>query len=319
MKKVIGLLLAVMMVLSLSACGGNETATDNDTGSSTTQNQTDVTDTSSTEQNTDAPSSTTDNSDSSNNTDVPGSTTSTPTTTTKPETSTSSTTTKPETSTLSTTTKPNTTKPETPKPTTTTKPNTTTHTHSYSSATCTTPQKCSCGATSGTALGHKWQEATCQAPKTCSACKAMEGETVQHSFDSSGKCVWCKQILSVSPDEVKNREYEYWNGWKVFSFNFATSIASAGIYMPCADMYSETWCGNEEGHIIVNGVGSHCAAGSGPLSFTHKKTEKNIVISNLETFEDMVLTLEVLSNDTLRVVNVTGTAPNGLGVGDIFK
>ena len=30
------------------------------------------------------------------------------------------------------------------------------HTHSYSAATCTTPPTCSCGATSGTALGHSW-------------------------------------------------------------------------------------------------------------------------------------------------------------------
>lgn len=59
MKKVMSLLLMVMIVLSLSACGVNETATDNDTVSSTTQNQTDVTDTGSTEQSTDTPNTTT--------------------------------------------------------------------------------------------------------------------------------------------------------------------------------------------------------------------------------------------------------------------
>lgn len=81
MKKVMSLLLAVMMVLSLAACGGNDTKTDNDIGSSATQNQTDVTDTSSTEQ----------------SKDTPSSTTSKPITTTKPETSKPSTTTKPST------------------------------------------------------------------------------------------------------------------------------------------------------------------------------------------------------------------------------
>lgn len=127
MKKIISLLLVIMIVLSISACGGNETTIDNDTGSSTTQNQTDVTDTSSTEQSRDTPSSTTDNSGASDSTDVPDSTTSKPTTTTKPETS---------------------------KPSTTTKPSTPTHTHSYSDATCTEPAKCSCGATKGSAKGH---------------------------------------------------------------------------------------------------------------------------------------------------------------------
>ncbi len=46
-------------------------------------------------------------------------------------------------------------------PNTTTKPNTPTHTHSYSGATCTTPAKCSCGATSGSALGHSYSNGKC--------------------------------------------------------------------------------------------------------------------------------------------------------------
>lgn len=157
MKKVISLLLAVMMVLSLSACGGNETATDNDNGSSTTQNQTDVTDISSTEQNADAPSSTTNNSSSLGNTDIPSSTSSKPTTTTKPETS---------------------------------KPSTSTHTHSYSGASCTAPAKCSCGATSGSALGHSYNNATCTEPKKCSRCDTTSGNALGHSY-SNGTCSRC--------------------------------------------------------------------------------------------------------------------------------
>lgn len=57
MKKVMSLLLAVMILLSLSACAGNETKTDNDPISSITQNQTDETDTSSAEQSVDTSSS----------------------------------------------------------------------------------------------------------------------------------------------------------------------------------------------------------------------------------------------------------------------
>ena len=116
MKKVMSLLLAVMVVLSLSACGGNETATGNDTGSSITQNQDDVTDTSSTERNTDTLSSTADNSVGSDTTDAPSSTASTPTTTAKPSVP--------------------------------------THTHNYSKATCTEPAKCACGAIQGEPSGH---------------------------------------------------------------------------------------------------------------------------------------------------------------------
>lgn len=159
MKKICSLLLIICLIFLLSACGGNETATDNDNGSSTIQNQTNVTDISSTEQSTDTSSSTTDNIGGSDSIDAPSSTISKPTTTTKPE---------------------------------TTKPSTPAHTHSYSDATCTAPAKCSCGATKGSALGHKWQDATCQAPKTCSVCKTIEGNKLKHTYDEDGICSLCK-------------------------------------------------------------------------------------------------------------------------------
>ena len=72
--------------------------------------------------------------------------------------------------------------PPTTEPTTapTTKPTTapTTeppHTHSFSSATCTAPKTCSCGATEGEANGHNWKDATYTSPKTCTVCGATEG------------------------------------------------------------------------------------------------------------------------------------------------
>lgn len=123
------------------------------------------------------------------------------------------------------------TKPAEGKPTESSKP---THTHSYSAETCTTPQKCSCGetkgsalghsysnatcteakkcsrcgATNGSALGHKWQEATCKAPKTCSLCKATEGNIGNHKY-TSGKCIYCgdKQIINPKTGLKKYKDY----------------------------------------------------------------------------------------------------------------
>ena len=69
----------------------------------------------------------------------------------------------------------------TPKPT---------HTHLYSAATCTNPEKCSCGAIQGKALGHKWVNATCTAPKTCSVCKTTQGAAIGHKL-TNGKCSVC--------------------------------------------------------------------------------------------------------------------------------
>ena len=159
MKKICSLLLVLCLIFSLSACGGNEPTTDNGTGSFCTEcgeeisatdkfcgscgasidkaNNTSTTDNDATQ----------DNTDYSDNADVPSSTTSTPTTITKPETST---------------------------PSTTTKPSNPTHTHSYSSATCTTPAKCSCGATNGSALGHKYSNGV------CSRCGGIDSSYIEY-------------------------------------------------------------------------------------------------------------------------------------------
>lgn len=64
------------------------------------------------------------------------------------------------------------------------------HTHSFSSATCTTPKTCSCGATEGNANGHNWKDATCTESKTCTVCGTTSGLTAGHNF-SHGKCTTC--------------------------------------------------------------------------------------------------------------------------------
>ena len=64
------------------------------------------------------------------------------------------------------------------------------HTHSFSSATCTAPKTCACGATEGEANGHNWKDATCSDPKTCTVCGTTSGLTAGHNF-SDGKCITC--------------------------------------------------------------------------------------------------------------------------------
>ncbi len=64
------------------------------------------------------------------------------------------------------------------------------HIHSYSSATCTSPKKCSCGATQGSALGHNFSKATCTSLAKCSRCGVTNGNLAKHNF-STGKCTVC--------------------------------------------------------------------------------------------------------------------------------
>ena len=82
------------------------------------------------------------------------------------------------------------------KPTSTT--NQPTHTHSYSNATCTSPKKCSCGATAGTALGHQFSYATCTSPKICSRCGQTSGSALGHNYVNN-KCSRCGK---VNPDSL---------------------------------------------------------------------------------------------------------------------
>ena len=77
-----------------------------------------------------------------------------------------------------------------------------THTHdfTYSPATCTSPAKCSCGATSGNPLGHQWISATCKAPKTCNRCKITEGTADPNAHvdtNKDGKCDLCGTTICV--------------------------------------------------------------------------------------------------------------------------
>lgn len=163
MKRILALLLAIIMIFTLAACGNN-TADDTDGG--TTANT--ESSTSGTEETTETTSAT------------EGTEESTPPTeeTQKPTEGTES------------TTKPT----ENSKPTESTKPTEETvppHTHSYSKATCTTPETCTCGATKGSALGHDWNAATYTAPKTCKTCGITEGSAKEYTKGLKyGDCMW---------------------------------------------------------------------------------------------------------------------------------
>ena len=70
------------------------------------------------------------------------------------------------------------------------------HTHSYSNATCTEAAKCSCGTTSGNALGHAWTEATCTSAQSCTRCGATGNAALGHTWTeatctSAQSCTRC--------------------------------------------------------------------------------------------------------------------------------
>lgn len=148
MKKILTLLLVLVMLFALVACGNDNNQT------TTSSNSTQVTDgTENTTENTQTP------------TDATEGTQQTEEETIVP--------------TEEPTTPP--TQVPTEEPTNPPVTESTTCSHSWKDATCSAPKTCkTCGATEGSAAGHSWNSATCTAPKTCKTCGKTEGNNLSH-------------------------------------------------------------------------------------------------------------------------------------------
>ena len=66
--------------------------------------------------------------------------------------------------------------------------------HDVKGATCTKGGKCSRCGEEMPAAGHKWEDASCTEPKTCSICGLTEGKPLGHTT-KSGKCERCGEEL----------------------------------------------------------------------------------------------------------------------------
>ena len=113
------------------------------------------------------------------------------------------------------------TQPAPTQPAPTQPPVTNAHTHSYKSATCTEPKTCSCGATSGNALGHNWSNATCTSPQKCSRCGTTNGSATGHTYTSKTTeptCTakgytthTCSSCGDIYKDNYKDASHNYQN------------------------------------------------------------------------------------------------------------
>lgn len=219
---------------------------------------------------------------------------------------------------------------ESSKPTVSSNP---THSHKYSSATCTEAKKCSCGETEGKALGHKWDEATCKAPKTCSICKKTEGSKVDHIV-SGTTCKWCKQAVPISPTLLKNRKYTF---YKLIDYPFKEEVLYGSIALFEATVnfaensYSGEMCHEETltpnyppEHPRVYYNGKYYLGNTGDGCPIQKSVSDNHIIIELgNTNEQKKIEFELLSNDTLRIVAISNIKYDpciyNFSVGDIFS
>ena len=172
------------------------------------------------------------------------------------------------------------------KPTTTTKPTESkpTHTHEFSSATCTLPQKCSCGETKGSALGHKWQDATCKAAKTCSVCKITDGNIGNHKY-TDGKCIYCSDKQIISPKTGLKTNGNYYKvsndgdeNYTLIIYTFKnSSVGVNGVYST-----NEEWKENEAGDPITYKGKTYYPGGFGGPMPEYTLTDTEIIVKYSE-------------------------------------
>ena len=194
---------------------------------------------------------------------------------------------------------------ETSKPTQSSKPINSTHTHSFSAATCTTPQKCSCGETKDSALGHKWQEATCELPKTCSTCKATEGKNADHAV-SGDTCKWCKQPIVVSPKNLdKTQTYVH-----ITEDADTITVNSIGFlgqpYIEQTGTFSSNISETTDLNIKINYSGKeyYCVCGGAGIDITYEITETEIIIRDKYDSNEYAV-LNLLSDGSVKVISMT--------------
>lgn len=158
------------------------------------------------------------------------------------------------------------------------------HTHEFSAATCTAPQKCSCGETKSSALGHKWQDATCKVPKICSVCNITDGDIGNHKY-TNGKCIYCggKQIISPKTGlRTNGNYYELSNdgdgNYTLIIYTFQdSSVGAKGVYNT-----NKEWKDNEAGDPITYKGKTYYPGGFGGPMPEYILTDTEIIVKYSE-------------------------------------
>ena len=205
--------------------------------------------------------------------------------------------------------------------------------HNYSAATCTAPKTCTaCGATSGKALGHSYKAATCTAPKTCTTCGTTEGSTIDHSYDN-GVCTacgaqqegyssfanteWEAYVVNGSCTAMNKIRLTFWDG---------DGELSVGYWYSCVDTPDDElqWIINEGGKIMeYEGTRFYTTVTSGSNAFFDFTETGNTVEVSFRVWEGedpCGITLERISDTTCKVIAIEGNIiAQALAVGDVLE
>lgn len=199
-------------------------------------------------------------------------------------------------------------------------PQTPPHTHSFSLATCTEPEKCSCGATKGNALGHKWKEATCTHPKVC-LCGALEGSALGHNY-VDGVCTLCSvkdpdyipisvtkkngkwSVKYLTEEGLTKITVDYDPTYKTMSVGY-----EYGVLFENLPIYTQEEIRNDVHSTLDFFEGKEYWYGSGD-GYGYSSVEENgntIIITNPNSNDSNSMTFERVDENTLKIIDAVNT------------
>lgn len=202
------------------------------------------------------------------------------------------------------------------KPTNSTNPST--HTHSFSNATCISPKKCSCGATSGKALGHKWTEANCKAPKTCSVCKTIDGDKGKHEYsENTGICYICNE----KDANFKFKALENTGKW-IYSFNktdiyegnilvvFTFDFSVPGIsWMVLGKEATPEEASNESIYTYDYNGKTYISLGGNGEYMEYEENGSEVTATYTGSYDEPKIYFKRTANDTLKIIGIDKEFP----------
>lgn len=200
--------------------------------------------------------------------------------------------------------------------------------HSWTDATCTAPKTCTvCKVTEDAAKGHSWTEATCTVPKTCSVCKATDGAAKGHSF-AGETCSVCGEadpnFKALNTGCWEYRDYPNGNVVRhTFFFGTTAYWENSWHYYYCQPASAEQVnSAKEEGGIDVEKYrhenGNYYLYGEGDSGETKCNINGNVITVKVYS---CVITLERTAGNQLTVTAVDGdllVGSNGIKVGYVF-
>ncbi len=163
------------------------------------------------------------------------------------------------------------------------KPSTNTHTHSYSAATCTSPKKCSCGATSGNALGHNWESATCASPKKCSRCGTTSGKASAHNYSTKVTAPTCTTkgytiyTCSSCGDSYKDNYTKASHNYKKYKCTSCGIVDKSHAYEYLIEWVKTNGVKDDNGVAIIEYVDDYMH------TISYDSSEKYLYVSTLDT------------------------------------